>query len=356
MATPERRLTATLLSTTLVVTIVAAGTLFGAATPAIADKHTFEDAGDYTEAGNFTIAARSQSDHYPGDMNKENGSIEYHADLANIIYELGAENGTWANYIIISADWIDYTACSTENTVVFGIDRGGNNSGIKTDEDLIEHQEKVHFRPDGITINFLDWDDFAGDPPYFNPRDDKIVSAQGEGSNAGPCLTYTSEPGWYTMQGFMNGTEAKKGCTTEGDQNCEPPESHEEAGGYMETRPYFYICECDSEQEARNKLGPPPTEDDGETPTPSSATPTPTATPAPVDDTPTQTPEPDDGGGETTPTPGDGGEATPTATQAQNGGNGGGNTTPTVGSGPGFGTIIALIGLLGSALLLYRRP
>ncbi|MFQ3318671.1 MAG: PGF-CTERM protein [Natronomonas sp.] len=348
---------AILVATFLVVWLVAA--VAGLSGTVAADKHTYEDAENYTEAGNFTIEAYAQTDHYPGDQNKENGSIIYYAKLADIIYEVGGENGTWSDFIIINADWIDYSACDTENTAVFGIDRNDTYTGTQVDEDLVEHQEKVTFRDDGLTINFLDWNDFGGDPPYFNPRGDEIVANQGGGSNGGTCLTYTSEPGWYTLQGFLNGTEAKAGCTEEGNADCQPPESAEKSGGYMWTRPYFYICECDSREEARDKLGPPPNKEGESTPTPTQSgetpTATPTATPAPSE-TPTATPEPDD-----TPTAtaaddtgDDTGEDTPanTETQAQNGGS---NTTPTVGGGPGFGAILTLTGLLASALLLRRR-
>jgi PGF-CTERM protein len=71
---------------------------------------------------------------------------------------------------------------------------------------------------------------------------------------------------------------------------------------------------------------------DTETPTP-----TPTDTPTP-DDTPTPTPEPTD-----TPTPEPTETDTPTATE---------ETTTTT---PGFGAVVAVLALLGAALLALRR-
>jgi PGF-CTERM protein len=369
------QLRAVVFSTVIAVSVIGGGALMGlAVSPVAADKHTFETAPDLQDEANFTIQAVDQTDHYPGDQNEENGSIQYLADLGTALQTLNQEEGSWGNIIVISADWIDYTACTTDNTLAFGLDRGANLSGINYDEDLVSHQRKTDFRSDGLTVYFYNWEDFGGDPPYIAPEDE-IVAGQGEGSNGGPCLTYTSEPGWYQMQGFLNGTEADADCREEGNQNCQPPEDREERGGRIDS-PYFYICVCDSEQEAREKLGPPPSERSG-TPTPTAAssgdgTPTPTSTPEPAD-TPTPTPEPadtptptqaGDGGGSSGSSGGGSGNDAATATQASGGSNtGGSNTgggggdvsTPTISDGPGFTSPLALVAVLGAALLVYRR-
>jgi len=64
------------------------------------------------------------------------------------------------------------------------------------------------------------------------------------------------EPGWYQIDGFLNGTGF------DGIHFSVELSSH-----------YFYIRECSSEDEAREELGPPPSERNGDgdstTPTPS---------------------------------------------------------------------------------------
>ena len=354
----KRKITSTILAITVVVSVVAMSAVLGATlSPVAADQHTYGEAPDMDDEANFTINFPHASDHYPGDQNEENGSIEYFSSGADAYREQGAEEGIWGNTIVVSADWIDYTACDTENTFVFGIDRGNNNSGVQDDESLLEHRKDDNFRDDGLDVYFYDWSDFGGDPPYLAPED-AIVAAQGWRSDGGPCLTLTSEPGWYQMQGFLNGTIANGDCTEEGNSNCEP-EDKEYVGVRVKSN-YMYVCECDSREEAVEKLGPPP----------GSGGPTPTETPTGTDEpteTPTGTVEPtetDTPGGETetvtTTTSGSGDPGTSTSsgdetTQTEPNGDGGGATTPTVDEAPGFGPVAALLALLATALLAIRR-
>jgi|GEM_PF-867650 len=368
MGPANRQWTATLLSIALITSMVTGVTLFAAAAaPAAAqDSVTRDEAPDKTDAANFTVNLPYATDHYPGDQNEQNGSIEYYAVGSEAFNEVGAEEGVWFNYIIIDAQWIDYSACDIPNTKAFGIDRDSNLAGTQFDEDLVQKQRNTNFLDDGIEIKFYDFSDFAGDPPYMAPED-QVVAAQGAGSQAGTCLTMTSEPGWYQLQAFLNGTVADNG------PDEEPSDSAEEKGLRLQSN-YIYVCECDNEQQAREQLGPPPNEDPDPTPTPtesSDSTPTPTAAPdntatpeptEPPESTPEPTDPPDD-----TPQPTDPPEETtaPTATQSNNGGGGGGggndggggNTgmTPTSGGGPGFGPAVAILALLGSALLANRQ-
>ncbi len=351
------------MTTLLVTSLVAAG-----AAPASA-AHP-EGVDDVTDSSNFTVNLPSATDHYPGDQNQQNGSIEYFVIGQDAFAEQGADDGLYFNWIIVHAeyegvDWIDYSACTTDNTEAFGIDRGNNDSGTQYDVDLVARQKQVQFRDNGIVIEFLNWEDISNDPPYM-AAEDAVVAAQGAGSAAGPCLTMTDEPGWYQITAFANGT------VNDNARDEQPSESAEEISFELSSN-YIYVCECDSRQEAEEELGPPP--GSGETPTPSSGddtpTPTPTRTATPNDDTPTPTrtevPEEET----TTPTRTQAAnDDTPTATaQPQNnqggggnGGNGGGggggaavNDTPTPGEGPGFGAVAALVALLASGLLSLRR-
>jgi PGF-CTERM protein len=349
--------------------MVAGVTLFAAAAPAAAqDSVTRDEAPDKTDAANFTVNLPFTTDHYPGDQNEQNGSIEYYAIGSQAFSDLDAEEGVWMNYIIIDAQWIDYSACDIPNTKAFGLDRDSSLPGTQFDEDLVQKQRNTNFLDDGIEIKFYDFSDFAGDPPYMAPED-QVVAAQGAGSQDGTCLTMTSEPGWYRLQAFLNGTVADNG------PDEEPSDSAEEVGLKLQSN-YIYVCECDSESEAREQLGPPPNEPDDNggsesTPEPTAtpeSTPTPTeapdSTPEPTEP-PESTPEPTDPPDDT-PQPTDPPESTtaPTATQSNSGGGGGGgndggggNTgmTPTSGEGPGFGPAVAILALLGSALLANRR-
>jgi PGF-CTERM protein len=380
----------TILATALTLSVVGGVAILAGAGTVAADQHNPEDAPTYStiDGGvNFTIALPEQTDHYPGnhpvhsEQNGYNASIEYFATGERAFTDQNAEEGLWLDFIEVGAEWIDYSQCdATQNTKVFGLDRGSDNQGTNIDEDLIEHRRSSELGAGGLTVTFFDWDDLSGDPPYISPED-AVVAAQGVGSNDGPCLKMTSEPGWYQVRGFTNGTIAT-GCTEEGDPSCEP-ENKEFRGVNLLTN-YVYICECDGEGAAREQLGPPPNEDPGDGDSDDAATPTPTPEP---ETTPTPTPEP-----ETTPTPtataeqggddqqndggqqndgnnqqndggqgNDGGQQNDGTNQQNDGGqrnDGGGQTaraTPTIGEGPGFGPLVALGALLGATLLLDRR-
>jgi len=406
----RQRTTALLVVATLVVVgglavVVAAG-------PAAADQHEKENAPTYNTSDGevkFKITFPDQTDHYPGnhpvhsEQDGHNASITYFSRAGQPIRQQGGEDGIYFDYIELdTAGFIDYSECTTSgNTAVFGIDRGSDNTGFQDDESLLEHRRESPLEKDGLQVYFFNWDDFSGDPPYFAPRD-TVVARQGKGSRDGPCLKMSEEPGWYRVKGYANGTisnkcnDRPKDGSREGDAQCEP-DPKERLGINLRSN-YQYICECDSEQEARQKLGPPPNEDGG---TDSdgggeeqAATPTPTPTPAPTatptqteaDDVPTVDGDDGDDGGNSAGGGGGGNSAGGNnevneesgqsaggnggsggngggggqATRAQQQNDGGGNVpadegTPTIADGPGFTPLAALAGLLAAALLVYRR-
>jgi PGF-CTERM protein len=268
--------------------------------------------------------------------------MQYFSAGEDAFKDQDAEEGIVLDYVIIDADWIDYSECDTENTAAFGIDRGNNNSGTQYDEDLVQHREDSAFRDDGITVDFYDRDDLPEDPPYLAPED-AIVAEQGENSAGGGCLSMTDEEGWYRHQGFANGTVADNGPTEEPSENAGQMEVATEST-------WFYICDCESEEEAREELGPPPgetadsdgggeetPEDEEEEPeTPSEETPEETATPE------EEAPEAE----ETVEEPA--GNETATEDEGQ-------MTSEAEGDGPGFGPVMALVALLAAALFASRR-
>ena len=390
-----KRTSAALLTVTLVALLVGVLALVAASGTVAADQHEPENAPTYetSDGGvNFTINLPERTDHYPGDQNEANASIEYFAAGDAAFTEQDAEEGLWLDIIIVEASWIDYSECTTSgNTKEFGIDRGNNNSGAQSDESLLEHQSGSDLKAGGLTVYFYNWDAVSNGPPYLAPED-AVVASQGVGSNDGPCLTMTDEPGWYQIQSYTNGTIATK-CTEENADRCEPDDK--QWRGVNLNSNYVYVCECNSEQEAREKLGPPPSEggssgqegggggegtetpsDGDETATPDggggetsdSGTPTPTATPPPS----TPTPESGGNGGDG----GDGGNSGGQQNQQnnqqnnqqsnqqnnqqnqqnnQNNQQNNERTTPTISDGPGFTPVVALVALLAAALVAYRR-
>lgn len=249
----------------------------------------------------------------------------------------------------------DMSQCEVPNAAFAGIDRGNNLSGRQFDTDLTEFFENTYEMEHRITVDLTDG---QIRPATYITEHDQIVAGVED------CYTNPSEPGWYQWHGYSNGT------LQDGSHGRTELFTH-----------YFPICKCTDRQAAIEQLGPPPskeggggatrtpTENGGATPTPTEsgggATPTPTqggggATPTPTQGGGGGTPTPTQGGGGTTatatPTQGGGGGNNATATPTTGGGgNGSGGGTPTVGSGPGFGVVLALVALLGAALLTHRR-
>ena len=261
----------------------------------------------------------------------------------------------YVDFYWIESDQASFSGCSPENARTFGIDRGNNNSGTQTDVDLLEHMKNYEVGDDRITLELFDEDDFGGEPINLNAPDATIAVLA-------DCIENTGDPGWYQFQGFVNGTTYDDG--------------YEEV--YLDSH-YFWIGDFESEAEARDELGPPPSEDgasderddaDGST---DDGTPESEATP-----TPTRTADSPDEGGDsggspaTDDAPSPTGTATPTPTDAATDGaserdaDGGaasvtsGSTeqdsqsTPTPGDGAGFGSTVAVASLLAAALLARR--
>ena len=319
--------------------------------------------GHGVENGNYTADLPFATDHYPRSKNPGgpyNASINQLAATTQELFDKkGAPKGfEEVDYIIVSNQDIDFSECSTSNTAAFGIDRDSDDPGTVTDVGLLSYRKNSKFKPHSIVIEFYDNEDLAAptredkggpgeDPgekgqgredgdedPEVYP-DDQVVAHQGYKSGGGPCYAMPEEPGWYQMNGFLNGT------SFQGEPTVIDIKSH-----------YFYVCVCDSEREAYEQLGAPPGQ---ENPYEQRSTPTPTPTA-----TPTATPGSTDGG--LTPT------ASATVTTTSGGGDsssaqstqstpqvGQGPQTPTAGSGPGFGLLAALGGVLVAGLLALRR-
>ena len=297
---------------------------------------------------NYTVELPSKSDHYPGEKGGK-ASIRHYATGEAAFEKRGAKGLEVLGYIVVSSPAIDFSSCTTSDTTAFGIDRGGDDPGTQTDENLLTHRESSSFNKHSIVVDFYDKGDTFGETTYLN-KSDQIVAAQNS------CYGMPSEPGWYQINARLNGT------TYEGKELDEPNiKSH-----------YFYVCECANEQEAREKLGPPPSEGgDEETSTPKS-TDSSTSTPKPTDGSGTSTPKSTDSSGTSAPestasTTGTSQSTSSTTTGQSTTGpassataTGGSNAqqatpSPSSGNGPGFGLLAAALALVAVAALAVRE-
>lgn len=310
------------------------------------------------EDGNYTIAL---DDHRPGVVT----SMSH--------FSSGYTENFTIHWIKVTNPHFDFSRCSGDNTRAFGIDRGNDDPGTQTDEPLLTAYRAAYYTEDYIAVDFYEEETLGGEPK-------NVTVADGIVARSADCYQTPSEPGWYRLNGFSNGSTTHSGDTN---RNY----------NITDYSNWTWICDCENRQQAIDTLGPPPAEthvayrsgsnnggggDGG-----------------------------GDGGGGDGSGDGDGDSTTPTATAGGGGGNGnggsgngdGGNTgdgdgdssntgdattgtagtatngtatggagqqnggqnggggvgTPTEGGGPGFGAIVALIGLLTAGLIGIRR-
>lgn len=269
----------------------------------------------------------------------------------------GTENGT-LHWIVIQSPHFDFSDCSSENTRAFGIDRGNDDPGTKTDESLLNSYKDSTYTSDMIALQFYKKNELGGQPVNASVYDE-IVARQEN------CYDNPKQKGWYRLNGYINGS-------TTGDAQTDY--------NITDYSKWVWICDCQNRQEAINTLGPPPAETHvayraeggsgggggnggagggggnggGSTPTATDAS---------------GGSGTGNGGGTTTGTAAATGTGTGagngtgtntamgTGTQTTGGGEaaGGGAGTPTEGGGPGLGVVSALVALAGAAHLAHRR-
>jgi PGF-CTERM protein len=300
------------------------------------------------ESADFTV--KPLGDRTPGATDVKYGQF--------VIGEAGTDFETLETLLAVYEEG-SFEGCGPSNSETFGIDRGSTYDGQKVDESLESNVKSFSAGENRFEVEFYGEDDFGGSTTHLDDGDEIISVAT--------CYTNPDEPGWYQITG------STMGVTASGERKTIKGESH-----------YFWICDCESEAEAREQLGPPPSEPEPTaTPKP---TPEPTATPKP---TPEPTATDGDSGGtdedtsttdaDATPTP-DGQttdpttpeptatptleptatpeptvrpEPTPTPTEAE--WESEVVQSPTAGDGAGFGGGVAVVALVGAVLLARRR-
>ncbi|WP_255196309.1 PGF-CTERM sorting domain-containing protein [Halorarius litoreus] len=287
-------------------------------------------------------------DHAPG---VTNGAFE--------VYASGLTEDMTVHWVVLETRAFDVGTCKASDASAFGIDRGNDEAGTKTNQGLLTAYKTYESKPSGFFIGFYKESALAGEPVVATTSD-QVVARQNN------CVNNPEEPGWYRVNGYINGS-TKNDTTTD--------------YTIYATSQYTYVCDCSSREEAREKLGPPPNEQSGSesstpeatatatattTSTPDQQTTTATTTPTPDQQTTTATAGPKQDGVSPTPRPQT--ATTPTPTQSVDDGNSTPTaqttatenravaTTPTLAEGPGFGPLLAVLALIGAALLLGRRP
>lgn len=292
----------------------------------VSASHGAEDS-DYT--------VEPMNDRSPGAENVKYGQVVV-ADAG-----MGLRTVEELKAVFEEGNWVD---CGPDSSEVWGIDRGNTHDGYGTDKSLQENTKTFSAGQDVFKAEFYSEEDFG--PSTHLDDGDAIVSVA-------ECIDNPDEAGWYQIEGSTSGV------TENGERVTVSGQSH-----------YFWICDCENEQEAREKLGRPPSEPE--------PTPEPESTPTPD---PSGEETKSDGGDTTeaasTPTPTETATSTPTPTETatdsggdETGGSGQGSgsgpessssswdghvvQTPTPGDGDGFGASVAVVAALVAGLYARR--
>ena len=290
-------------------------------------------AGHGPEGSNFTYTPLSADDREPGASDTRVGQIGQAAAGVDTDFE---------TLLRLRAVWRagSWAGCGPGAAEEFGIDRGSDNEPYTVDESLTDNVKSFTASEDVFESKFYDEDEL-GESVHLNSVD-RIFSVI-------ECPQNPPDAGWHRID-----AASVKGRTAGG-----------EVVTYEDLSHWFWICDCQNEAEARDRLGPPPSEP-AKTPMP-----TPTATerstadgePATPNETAatgtTRSTEPDIASRETaTPMATVDGPRTPrtTGTPTPTSGDWDDYTyrTPTVESGGGFPPV-ATIGALLVATALGRR-
>jgi hypothetical protein len=208
-----RRASAVAFAVLLVVTAVAGASALGV----VSADHGAEDA-------NYTV--EPMSDRSPGATSVKYGQI--------VVVQAGVDFETLEESKAVYEEG-SWASCGAGDAEVFGIDRGNTHDGYETDESLEENTKTFSAGEDVFRVEFYGEEDF-GPSTHLNNGDAVVSVAQ--------CIDNPDEPGWYQISGSMTGV------TEDGERVTIGGESH-----------YFWICDCEDEAEARETLGPPPSEE-----------------------------------------------------------------------------------------------
>ena len=283
-------------------------------------------AGHGPEGSNFTYTPLSTDDREPGASETRVGQIGQAAAGVDTDFEtLLRLRAVWR-----AGSWED---CGPGSAEAFGIDRGSDNEPYTVDESLTDNVKSFSASEDVFESRFYDEDEL-GESVHLN-SEDRVFSVI-------ECPQNPPEAGWHRID-----AASVTGRTAGGEVVTFEDPSH-----------WFWICDCRNEAEARDRLGPPPSEP---MPTPT-ATERSTADGEPSTMTATGTRRSTETGvasRETaTPTATVDGPTTPRATETSTRISGDWDAyayrTPTVESGGGFPPVAA-IGALQVATALGRR-
>jgi PGF-CTERM protein len=297
--------------------------------------------------GNFTFKV-DNADRAPGSQ-----------DIGVSMYSEGFSENFTIHRINVTSPHFNFADCTTSNARAFGIDRGNDDSDTQTDESLLDAYKNIDYQKDHIIVKFYK------DPGLTGSKKNMTVYDQIVARSAG-CIDAPKQKGWYRVYGQIFGDSTYNEKTDLLD---------------VDFTNWIYVCDCNSRQEAIDKLGEPPKNSkEAYRATGGSSTPTPTATPG-GKNSPTKTNSKSTPKGTTTttgqgtttttgtagtttttgssPTP----TVTPTSGGKQKNGSGGtsggavstASASPTDGNGPGLGVGAALLALLSGTLLVRRR-
>lgn len=369
----------------VMIIVVAIATLPGAYSftegVAATDHLDYED-GDHPRADGFVVEPDDRS---PG---ASGVTVKWKTAGETVMKDAGLEWGfEYTEYIEFEIGDFSFTNCDLSNAGPTEIQRDGahDDDGGAPTVGTIQYIKDFKLGDTYLWSFYYEGTELSSTEEEYNggPGDGK-----GEGRNDGDrnldwysddswstefndCVDNPDQKGWYQWTWYMNGTNADG--YEEGQEISSENSRQGESVEFAARSQWIYICDCENEQEARDKLGDPPSENGGSPSTPTATDEPQTVTPTPDDiDDSTAAPTSTVSEGQTATGP----EGEPSTdiqqtneeneqqtdeeneqqndeADGQQGNND--NGTPAVGDGPGLGGLVAILALLASALLVIKR-
>jgi hypothetical protein len=358
----------------IVVSIACLPAAYGFTGGVAATHHLDYEDGDYPQADGFVVEPQ---DHSPG---ASGVTVNWKTAGEQVMKDAGLKWGfEYTEYIEFEIGAFSFTNCDLSDAGPTEIQRDGAHSdhGGAPTVGTIQYIKDFELGDKYLWSIYYDGSELSSPREQYNggPGDGKGKGRKDGDRNVdwysddswstvfNDCVDNPDQKGWYQWTWYMNGTNAEG--YEEGQEISSENSGQGEFVEFTARSQWIYICDCENEQEARDKLGDSPSEDGGSSSTPAPTDEPQTATPTPDDtDDSTATPTDTESEDQVTETVGE------TSTEAEQTDEQDGQQTddgaggqqvnndegsPTAGDGPGLGGLVAILALLGSALLVNKR-
>jgi PGF-CTERM protein len=129
------------------------------------------------DAGKFVSGREDDEDQvFPGNLTFNVKNNKPGASTGFALYASGTQENVRLHWNILYQPDFDWSSCGAGNAAAYGFDRGNNDSGTTTDVSLLSAAKTLQFEDDGIYTGYYKEEQLAGSPINFTVDDQVIAS------------------------------------------------------------------------------------------------------------------------------------------------------------------------------------